>query len=140
MPANEKPFLERIMKLDSEQLLALLRKGSLGLKEQGFILLRLMDLHKYNKHGEIADLLNVSRPYISIRIKEARAEYPNEAPITSVGRPRHKKINVKETFGEEAKNFSGIISLEFDARISDEEKIKQLEKFIERWKEEHPEE
>lgn len=93
-------FFEEIKALDTAVLVKTLKysKNFTGAQE-GIYILQIMSNEGFTRHKEVAELLGVSRSYISLRIKEAKEEYKDVALTRPVGRPKHITYELEEIHG-----------------------------------------
>jgi hypothetical protein len=94
-------LLEELQDMDTETLIQEVRDNySLTSELEGLYILQIMQREGYTRHKEVADVIGVSRSYVSLRIKAAKEKYGNIALSRPVGRPKHLVMELDEIHGD----------------------------------------
>ncbi|WP_206669884.1 hypothetical protein [Paenibacillus luteus] len=94
MQAEEKSAEELIRELKTNQ--------NYTIEQQGVMIVKLMDKKDLLRHMDVAEILGVSRSYISIRIAKALKQYPElPRPKRKMGRPRNRTIELDEFISDQ---------------------------------------
>lgn len=67
--------------------------------DEGLYILQIMQQEGFTRHKEVADILGVSRSYVSLRIKDAKEKYGNIVLSRPAGRPKHFIMELDELYG-----------------------------------------
>lgn len=89
LQAEDKSAEELIRELKSNQ--------NYTIEQQGVMIVKLMDKKDLLRHMDVAEILGVSRSYVSIRIAKALKQYQElPRPKRKMGRPRNRTIELDE--------------------------------------------
>lgn len=96
-----KGFQELIKDWSAEKLIEEFKNNiHLTDEQQGAIIMQLMEMKGITRHIEVAEILGVSRSYVSLRAKKAREKYPGDYEKPVRGRPRSSIIELDEFLGD----------------------------------------
>lgn len=98
---NTAKIFEEIKKMDAKTLIEEVKNNyNLTPGQEGLYILQIMQQEGYTRHKEVADVLGVSRAFVSLRIKAAKEAYGDIALSRSAGRPKHLIIELDELYGD----------------------------------------
>lgn len=107
-------------------------------EQQGVMMVKIMDKKKLIRHSDVAEILGVSRSYVSIRIAKAMEKYPElPKPKRKMGRPRNRIIELEKFIPDQTIPIRLVVKN--GSRTSDKQVKEYLELAIKHWPEEKPE-
>lgn len=91
-------FLQQADTYNGEELILELKKtGKYTLEQQGVFIVKLMEKQGLYRHIDVAEILGVSRAYVSIRISKALKKYSElPTPQRKMGRPRNRILELDQ--------------------------------------------
>jgi len=93
-------YQEQIKDFSNEELIdKILRDKHLKRPEQGIIIIELMNRKGLIRHGDVAEIIGLSRSWVSLRIAAAKAKYQISDTSEGVGRKKHAVIEVDDLTG-----------------------------------------
>lgn len=99
MDATE--ILEQLSGKDGDTIISELKsRHTLTPEQQGLYILQIMKEEGFTRHKEVADVLGVSRSFVSLRIKAAKEKYGDITISRTVGRPKHLSFELDEIHGD----------------------------------------
>ncbi|MBW5449362.1 hypothetical protein GE107_25375 [Cohnella sp. CFH 77786] len=101
-------------------------------EQQGVMIVKLMEKKNLLRHMDVAEILGLSRSYVSIRIAKALKQYPElPRPKRKMGRPRNRTIELDEFIPGQKIPIRLVVK--DGSRTSDEQVKKYLELAVKNW-------